>query len=110
MKYGDLKVKLEEVFSLNIEGYNGRLYDRLKYMYINNPKLITEYCYLDSLRLDLGNNCLNSNILYSTVKNEIEYTVESIYHKYKNDDYLSIDSEENLEYDYLTYYYNIIEY
>lgn len=110
MKYKDIRRELEEKFESNEKGFNGRLYDKLKYMYLNSKELITNYCYLDSIRLDLSDNYLNNNVLYSTIKEELDYTIELIFNKYKNNNNISFEDVEDLNCKYLTYYYNIIKY
>lgn len=105
-----MEKKLENIFDINIDKYNGKLYDRLKYLYNNYKNLIIDYCYLDCLKLDISDNYTRNNRLFWTIREELNNTIDILYYELKKDDILKIRSEDELEYELLEYYYNLLDY
>ena len=110
MRRRELEKKLENTFDININGYNGLLYRKLQYMYINYKELVLDYCYLDFIKLDIADNYTRDNRLFWTVRDEIDNILDILYYKIKKDnDILEIKNIDDLEYNYMSYYYNLIK-
>lgn len=111
MRRRELEKKLVNIFDINVgKKYSGLLYRKLQYIYNNHKDLIIDYCYLDLIKLDIADNYTRDNRLFWTVRDEIDNILDILYYKIKKDnDVLEIKNMDDLEYNYMSYYYNLIK-